>query len=176
MASNVSDQPLPRQYFFRKLRSRIYTLCFFDKTLDHAGIKEQVQFRLIKALFFGDGNFKNKFIHFTNTQTEISIFLDKNSRDKFLHDMPPEMKQYLNMDQTCFRAAEMYSLQNDLHFPGVTSFISGKLAARDIPIIYCNSFNSSFILVPESHFAAACAIFKAIADPEMDKDDEPDDV
>jgi len=126
----------------------------------------------MKTLFFGDGNFKNKFIHLVNTHGEISLFLDKNSLDRFNHNLSSSIKEIINSDSSCFRAIEIYSLENDLHSSGVTSLISGNLAEVNIPLVYTNSFNSSFILVPENRYLEACVILKSLADESEDKSDD----
>jgi len=179
--SSISEHPseggtqLPNQYFFRKLKSKIYALCCFSAALEQAGLKEVIQIHIMKCMFFTDGSYKNRFIHFINTKTEISLFLDKNSFDRFMHDLPVAAKQFINIDLTCFRAAEMYCIQNDINSPGITSIISSKLAANGISIVYTNSFNSSFILVPEKQFLTACSILKVLANPENDQEDEDPD-
>ena len=167
----MSSGSLSTPYFFRKLRSRIFTLCFLINGSDTLGIRDQINLHMMKVLFLGDNSHKNKFVHFINTPSEISLFLDKNSMDRFTHDLSPTVREVMNADPSCFRAAEIFSLENDLHSPGVTSLVSGKLAAKGISCICCNSFNSSFILIPDNYFSAACAIFKAIADPSGDEED-----
>ena len=164
--SSISD--LPGEYFFRKLKRKIYSLCFFTRGIESVGLRDQINLHLMKTLFLGDSYYKNKFISFINTNDEISLFLDKNSLDKFVQGISTHVSELLNTDGKIFRAFEVYSSKNDLFSPGVTAFISGRLALKGIPIIYTNSFNSSFILVPDEQYTGALAVLKSIANPSED--------
>jgi len=165
---------LPKQYFVKRLKSKILTLCFSRSSIDRMKIKEPVYYHLAKAIFFSDPNYKSRFVHWNETQNEMSLFIDKKSCDFLLKSFPDEVKQFMIYDDTIFVAFQLYTDENDIFNTGITSFISTKLAEQNIPIIYCNSFNNNYILVPETYQTQAMNILKKIASGEADSKEEDD--
>lgn len=164
---------LSSSYRFRKLTSKVYGICFFIKPVSDNNIRDQVIFHMIKSLFFYTQDYKNKFINYSQTKSEVSMFLDKGSLDRFLHGLSTEAKELMNTDDECYKVFEIFTDFNDLHTPGVTSSISSKFAEKNIPIIYSNSFNSSFILISEKHYIKAISILKSLA--KCDEEEVDDD-
>ena len=168
----MHSSPCLSSYYFRKIPSKIHALCFFINPLTQGNIREQIMFHLVKSLFFSSQDYKNKYINYTQTKKEFSMFLDKNSLDKFLRGLSKEVADLINIDDESYRVFEIFTNENDLHTPGVTALIASKFAEKDIPIIYSNSFNNSFILVTEKYYNKSVNILKCLANPEDDKDDE----
>lgn len=160
-----------KSYFFRKLRGQIYAICFCKELVEKLKIKEQVYYHIMKALFFYSYNYKNRFVNFIEDRKEISIFLDKHALTKMLEGFQEEFKQYITIDNTIFKAFEIFCDGNDLLSPGITSFISTKLAEQGISIIYTNSYNNSYILVAEKDFIQTCEILKNVANDANDNED-----
>lgn len=153
---------LPSNYYFRKLYSKIYAIAFFNTNI--SSLRDQVNFHIMKTLFFSHNDYKRRFVHFTQNKTEMSLFLDKNSYEKFIINLPSSTKETLVSNNTCYMGVEVFTDTCDLDTVGVTAFIATKFAEKNIPIIYTNSYNSSFILFGEEYVEKATEIFRKVAD------------
>jgi hypothetical protein len=176
----ASSTELLQQYRFRKLRSDVYTVGFFIKPLEQINIKEQIYYNLMKMMFFSSSNYKNKFIQYIQSQSELSLFIDKSSLDRLLSGLSEESRMYMNLDSECYKVYEMYNTcQSDLDVPGVTATIAKKFADQGVPIIITNSFNSSFIIIKDKFRSQVLEILKSleqsdlIDEPSNDSDSEP---
>jgi hypothetical protein len=94
----------------------------------------------MKMMFFSSSNYKNKFIQYIQSQSELSLFIDKSSLDRLLSGLSEESRMYMNLDSECYKVYEMYNTcQSDLDVPGVTATIAKKFADQGVPINITNS-------------------------------------
>lgn len=163
------------QYYFKKLSGKIYALSFSRKLTENAGISDTVYMNLMKCLFFTNNKYKNRFINFSETKDEISLFLDKYILDKFFSGIPDNVKQYIKLESNFFKLFEIYCLDNDLYKPGSTAYITEKFAKNNISCICTNSYSSSFILVQERDYRASLNVLKDIANCKSDEESSDDD-
>lgn len=156
-------QPPLKKYQYKKLKSEVYNL-YISKKIFNEELKDQLNFYMLKYIFMSNNNYKNRFINLIDTQQELSLILDKNIFNIFMSKIPEKCKNFINYDKTTFKILEIYTLENEIYVPGTTSYISSIMAENNIPILYINSFNNNYILIPETYFIHACNIIDQIAE------------
>jgi hypothetical protein len=104
----------------------------------------QIYYDLISSLFHSQSN--NKFVSFTQTNDEISLFIDKDSITENLRN------QKLNIDDDIYKVIEIHEFETGINHIGIVNKISSVFSKNNIPILYVNSFNKNFILVKKEDY------------------------
>jgi hypothetical protein len=116
-------------------------ICFVNKHSFH--------YKCILGFLF-DCN-TNEFFSITNSRDEFSIFIPK----RVALTLQKEFGSNINIepeDYTCLKI--FYTDQIDgVTDTGVVCSISDVFSKHNIPILYVNSFNNNFILIPSYHYS-----------------------
>ncbi len=83
----------------------------------------------------------------TESKEELSLFIDQRASKDFLHD---EVNIIYN-----YRLIQIYEQNSGIENIGIAKKISSVFADNKISIIYINTFNNNFILIPESNYEQA---------------------
>jgi hypothetical protein len=115
---------------------------------------KSLMFTLLKEVIFKD---EHKFFALTVTDQEISVFLDQDAVDRFIK--PTNNYSADNLRPTAvdrdYRVIKVYDLMDGVTHIGIVSKISTLLAASNIPILYVNTYNNNYILVPDKYLEQA---------------------
>jgi hypothetical protein len=143
-----------KQYTFHlEILPELICLLFYNK---HE--YDKVSFMLMKEVIF-----MNTFSFFSLTicEDEISIFLDQNIVNNFItknkKEIDCDIKFYqepIAVDRD-YRAIRVFDSMDGVSHIGIVSKISTLLSKSDIPILYVNSYNNNYVLVPDKHLEKA---------------------
>ncbi len=111
----------------------------------------KVIYMLMKEVIFQDNY---NFFSLTICDDEISVFLDQHIVDKFTEKNSKFYHQPNAVDRD-YRAIRVYDSIDGVSHIGIVSKISTLLAESNIPILYVNSYNNNYILVPDSELENA---------------------
>ena len=141
------EKKVKKEYIFHlEVLNEPICLLFFNKRE-----YTRVTYMLMKEVIFQD---TYKFFSFTVCDDEISVFLDQNIVDRFINKND-HTYQYPNAVDRDYRAIRVYDSIDGVSHIGIVSKISTILATCNIPILYVNSYNNNYILVPDSELERA---------------------
>lgn len=105
--------------------------------------RERVFYDLLKTIFFS----KPKFYSLTESEQEISLFIDQNC-------LQPLEKYGFSAIHN-YRFIQICESNPGIDHVGIVSKISTILAQSNIPILYVNTYNNNFILIKEDDYDLA---------------------
>lgn len=161
----------PPSFYVKILDCRIKLINIMKYELD------KFMFHILEPLFYS--KHKNRFISFTQSNSEISLFIDTDSiSEKFAELL--RSNNIVSVMSTCnYRVLQIYEQESGIDHIGIINNISYILTAHNIPILYVNSYNNNFVVIEEKYFADGLLILKrenfAFMGNEQYNDDDDDD-
>lgn len=113
--------------------------------------KELLFYPLMKALFFND---KNQFYSLTESEDEISLFVDEEVITEEFKGIPSNVKEKIVIKDG-YRILEFHENDCGIDHIGIVNKISDIFSKNDIPILYVNTFNKNLILVHKDYYSNA---------------------
>ena len=129
------------EFSIEKIESKIILLHIEKYALS------KIFYFLVNSMFYNHG----KFISYTVSENEISLFIDEELINDHLMIINNTIGIY--QDTRKYSILQIYENCSGISHIGIVAKISKLFSKNKIPIIYINTYNNNFILIHEDNFA-----------------------
>ena len=115
--------------------------------------KEKCSYLITKYMFYN--NNQNKFLSFTQSEDEVSLFVDSN----FVMECDSNILRNLSIRHG-FKLIQICEDQCGIDHIGIVAEIATVFSANGLSILYVNTFNNNFILIEECDYTKSIKVLK----------------